>query len=113
MSQADSTNSTPMPAVATRRRFLSQAAGVAAGGTVLALAAIQPADAMAAPASLQDTIKAFPALRPATIALDDARERLREASAAYHEVDIRLEEWGLQHPAPRRRRAFQKWLEWA
>ncbi len=34
-----------MPAVSTRRRFLSRAAGVAAGGAVLALATIPPASA--------------------------------------------------------------------
>jgi hypothetical protein len=56
MSQADSTNSTPMPAEATRRRFLSHAAGVAAGGTVLALAAIPPAPALAAPTGLADPV---------------------------------------------------------
>jgi hypothetical protein len=51
MSQANSENSTAMPVVQSRRRFLSQAAGVAAGGAVLALAAIPPARAAAAPAS--------------------------------------------------------------
>jgi hypothetical protein len=56
MSQADSTNSTPMPAAATRRRFLSQAAGVAAGGTVLALATIPPVSAVAVPAGLPDPV---------------------------------------------------------
>jgi hypothetical protein len=43
MPKANSDNSTPVPAEATRRRFLSQAAGVAAGGTFLALAARQRA----------------------------------------------------------------------
>jgi len=38
MAQADSNISTTAPVDSTRRRFLSQAAGVAAGGTVLALA---------------------------------------------------------------------------
>src|SRR6202171_1457885 len=38
MAQADSKNSTTAPAVPSRRLFLSQAAGMAAGGTVLALA---------------------------------------------------------------------------
>src|SRR5260370_24733826 len=51
MAQANPDNSTPMAAVSTRRRFLSQAAGVAAGGAVLALAAIPPTQAAAAPAS--------------------------------------------------------------
>jgi hypothetical protein len=38
MAQVDSENSTPMPAASTRRHFLSRAARVAGGGTVLALA---------------------------------------------------------------------------
>jgi hypothetical protein len=41
-----------MPVDPTRRRFLSNAAGVAAGGTVLAMAAIPPAPASSAPAGL-------------------------------------------------------------
>jgi hypothetical protein len=44
------------PAGSTRRHFLSQAAGVAAGGTVLALAVIPPAAAVAAPASPLDPV---------------------------------------------------------
>jgi hypothetical protein len=39
-----------------RRRFLSTAAGVAAGGAVLALAAIPPTSALAAPAGLADPV---------------------------------------------------------
>lgn len=55
MTQADRVHSTPpinAPIDTTRRRFLSQAAGIAAGGTVLALATIPPARAASAPASL-------------------------------------------------------------
>jgi hypothetical protein len=44
------------PVDPTRRRFLSQAAGVAAGGTVLALATIPFASAAAAPAGLADPV---------------------------------------------------------
>ena len=51
MAQIDSKNITAMPVVSTRRRFLSQAADIAAGGTVLALATIPPASAIAAPAA--------------------------------------------------------------
>lgn len=54
MTKADSVHSTPQlitPADPTRRSFLSTAAGVAAGSTVLALAAISPASAIAAQAS--------------------------------------------------------------
>jgi hypothetical protein len=54
MAQVDSENTTAMPAVSTRRRFLSQAAGVAAGGTALApatnSAAADGASPMASPA---------------------------------------------------------------
>jgi ferric-dicitrate binding protein FerR (iron transport regulator) len=51
MTRADRVHSTPptnTPVDPTRRRFLSQAAGVAAGGTALALAA---ANALASPAT--------------------------------------------------------------
>jgi hypothetical protein len=44
------------PVDSTRRRFLSQAAGVAAGGTVLALATISPALAAAAPPGALDPV---------------------------------------------------------
>ena len=66
MPKADRVHSTPPtnapisqtnPVDATsRRRFLSQAAGVAAGGTVLALATIPPQSATAAPAGTLDPI---------------------------------------------------------
>jgi hypothetical protein len=69
MAQADSNNSIPVPAVSTRRRFISQAAGVAAGGTVLALATIPPALAAAAPVvATLDAAMASPALRAADLA---------------------------------------------
>jgi len=42
----------------TRRRFLSNAAGVAAGGTALALATITPGPSTAAPATPLDASKA-------------------------------------------------------
>jgi hypothetical protein len=56
------TLSRPMfpPVDPTRRRFLSQAAGVAAGGSALALATIPPVSAAAAPASLLDAANASP-----------------------------------------------------
>jgi hypothetical protein len=53
MTQADSVHSTPrINTSATRRRFLSNAAGVVAGGAVLALATIPPTSAAIAPAAL-------------------------------------------------------------
>jgi hypothetical protein len=61
MTQADSVHSTPPTNTpTTRRRFLSNAAGVAAGGTVLALATIPPAPAIAAPASPLDPANVSP-----------------------------------------------------
>jgi hypothetical protein len=51
MAQVNPENITAMPVVQSRRRFLSQAAGVAAGGTVLARARIAPGPLTAAPAS--------------------------------------------------------------
>jgi hypothetical protein len=45
-----------MPVVESRRRFLSNAAGIAAGGAVLAVATIPPAPAAAAPAGLLDPV---------------------------------------------------------
>jgi hypothetical protein len=66
MTQADSVHSTPPtntpifqsnPVDATsRRRFLTNAAGVAAGGAVLALATIPPVSAAAAPMGLPDPV---------------------------------------------------------
>jgi hypothetical protein len=44
------------PVDPTRRHFLSQAAGVAAGGTALALATIPPAPVIAAPAGALDPV---------------------------------------------------------
>jgi hypothetical protein len=47
------------PVDSTRRRFLSQAAGVATGGTVLALATIPPGASLAAPAGALDPVFAL------------------------------------------------------
>jgi hypothetical protein len=49
-------NPSGRPVDPTRRHFLSQAAGVAAGGTALALAAIPPRAALAAPAGALDPV---------------------------------------------------------
>jgi hypothetical protein len=69
MTQADRVHSTPPtnspisqshPAdITSRRRFLTQAAGVAAGGAVLALATIPPVSAAAAPAGALDPVFAL------------------------------------------------------
>ena len=93
----------------TRRHFLSQAAGVAAGGAVLALATIPPASAAAAPASALDAANASPGLRAAAIALDEAHGRLKEARAAFDASDKLPEEWRRLNPKPTDRRAIKKW----
>jgi hypothetical protein len=60
MAKADSVHSTPPTNTpTTRRRFLSNAAGVAAGGTALALVAIPAAPAVGAPASALDPVFAL------------------------------------------------------
>jgi len=68
------------PVDPTRRRFLSQAAGVAAGGSVLALATIPPARAVAAPASTLDPvfslIEAHRTARAAYLIALDGQNRL-------------------------------------
>jgi hypothetical protein len=116
MPKADSVLSTP-PAntrisqvdATSRRRFLSQAAGVAAGGSVLALATITPAPAAGAPASALDAANASPALRAATIALDEAHGRMKEARAAFDAADKLPEEWQRLNPEPTGRRAIKRW----
>jgi hypothetical protein len=97
------------PVDPTRRRFLSQAAGVAAGGTVLALATMSPASTVAAPASALDPAKASPALRAAVIALDEAHGRLKEANAAVSADDATVTKWRELNPKPTGRRAVKNW----
>src|ERR1700738_3285710 len=109
MAQVNSVNSTSMPVVQSRRRFLSHAAGVAAGGTVLALAVIPPAPSVAAPASPLDAANASPALRAATIALDEAHGRLKEANAAVSADDATVTGWRELNPKPTGRRAVKNW----
>jgi len=83
MAQVNSENSTSMPVDQTRRRFLSQAAGVAAGSAALAMATIPPALATVASASPLDPTNASPELRAAARALDEARECLKAAKSRF------------------------------
>jgi hypothetical protein len=76
MSKADSHNTTAAPVDQTRRRFLSQAAGVAASGSILALATLQPVAAMTTPAVAAAPVPEDPAI----IALG---ERIEPLLAAY------------------------------
>jgi hypothetical protein len=110
MAQVNSENSTAMPVDQTRRRFLSQAASVAAGGAVLALATIPTASAAAAPASAPDASKASPALRAAARALDEAHERLKAAKARFVADDLKVAEWSRNNPEPLNGRARKRWV---
>jgi hypothetical protein len=92
-----------------RRSFLSQAVGVATGGTVLALATIPPAPAVAAPAGALDASNASPALRAAARAPDDAHGRLKEANAAVSADDATVARWRELNPKPTGRRAVKNW----
>jgi hypothetical protein len=80
--------STPISQVdaTSRRRFLSNAAGIAASGSVLALAAIPPASAAAAPAVALD-----PAAPDADAELLDLEERIFEHHAAAKEYNTEIE----------------------
>jgi hypothetical protein len=111
MTQADSVHSTPPTNTsATRRRFLSQSAGMAAGGAVLALATIPLASASAAPASPLDPANASPALRAAARALDDAHERLKAAEARFVAADAKVYDWANDNPEPEKGRARKRWV---
>src|SRR6266403_2580584 len=88
MAQVNPENSTPMPAEATRRRFLSQAAGIAAGGAVLALATIPPALAAAAADPIFALIDAHKL----------AQAKLKTAEAAHAAVERDLQARGLLFP---------------
>jgi hypothetical protein len=101
------------PVDPTRRRFLTQAAAVAGGGAVLALATVSPALAKATPASLQAIIDGFPALKEAARALDDANDVLISARAAEKAIDDKIELWIEAHPYPQKRRAHRRWSRWA
>jgi hypothetical protein len=97
MTQADSVHSTPpinVPVAPTRRRFLSTAAGVAAGGAALALATIPPASAVAVLPAPADTANALWAERQKHV------ERLALASAKYDAAKAHLPAWA--HGGPSR-----------
>ncbi|MEH2477549.1 hypothetical protein V1282_000906 [Nitrobacteraceae bacterium AZCC 2146] len=104
------------PVDPTRRRFLSATAGLAAGGTAIALA-IQPARATAAPlpalsppSTPLDGSEASPALRAAARALQEASDALDAAKAAFKTQDDLAVEWQNQNPAPSGdRRKLKRW----
>jgi len=88
MQEADSVHSTPpINTSATRRRFLSQSAGLAAGGAILALATIPPAAAASAPAGLAANPDPVFALIQAHRAADDALWDTDIDTKAAHEAE--------------------------
>jgi hypothetical protein len=113
MTQANSKNSTLAPLVSTRRRFLSNVATLAAGGTALALA-VTPTPAAALPTDLAlSAAKASPTLRTAVTALNESSDRLEAAKAVFTADDLKMAEWSELHPEPKNRRAQKKhWRKW-
>jgi hypothetical protein len=85
MSQADSTNIIVRPAVSTRRRFLSQAAGLAGGGAALALATVSATAAAVAPMAALASSDADPIFA----LIEDYRTAAKTAAAAASEVSRR------------------------
>jgi hypothetical protein len=65
--------------------------------------------AAAAPALALDPANASPALRAATIALDEAHGRLKEARGTFDAADKLPEEWQRLNPEPTGRRAIKRW----
>ncbi|MGX1323721.1 hypothetical protein AB7M17_007174 [Bradyrhizobium sp. USDA 377] len=112
--QAETETSISTPAVPTRRHFFTQAVGAAAGGTVLALAAIPPAVAVAAPAGSApalDATRISPELRDLVHALQGADDALTPAMAAFDAEYELYREWLEQNPEPpgKSRRAMRNW----
>jgi hypothetical protein len=99
---------TPVDATS-RRRFLSHAAGVAAGGTVLALGTVSPQPSVAAPVIAIDPANISPSLRASAIALGDAHDRLEAAKARFDAGDRRVAVWYDANPEPTGKRARKRW----
>jgi hypothetical protein len=95
MAQADIHNSTTAPVDQTRRRFLSNAASIAAGGTVLAMATTHPAPAIASQRVPDPILEAIETLKRAYAAFN----------AAVHD-NMALDE---QLPRDRRRSSITVW----
>jgi hypothetical protein len=95
----------------TRRLFLSSAAGLAAGGTALALAIPSASSASAAAQVLAqpDTAKASPELREAVSKLMDAHDELVVARARVVEADTKMDAWHDENPQPDGKRPYKRW----
>jgi hypothetical protein len=91
MAQANTDNSITAPAVSTRRRFLSQAAGVAAGGAVLGMALPMPVPAAALERVPDPILEAIEEHKK-------ARSALREAEAAHALAEREMQASGALFP---------------
>jgi hypothetical protein len=96
---------------------LSASAGMAAGGTALALAFVPapavatPLSALSVPTGLLDGSAASPALRAAVLVLQDASDALDAAKAALKIQDDLAVEWQKENPAPDGdRRKLKRWF---
>jgi hypothetical protein len=114
---------------ASRRRFLSQAAAVTAGGVAVATALSVPGSAAGAVQAADPTLEAIaPALRRPVLTmdgsgasdelrsafrtLDDAHEVLKTAWAEYRRVVDLTRDWEREHPSSAgggSNRVFRKW----
>ena len=102
------------PVDPTRRRFLSQPAGVAVGGTVLAVAAIPPVARAAAPFGVlgpADPSNISPALLAEARGLDDAHGRVKAATAANDAANATFDTWALENPEPESKRGKRRWIK--
>jgi hypothetical protein len=113
------TQARPMfpPVDPTRRRFLSATAGLAAGGTAIALAfppapaAAAPLPALSLPARPLDGTEASPGRGAAARALQEASDALDAAKAAFKIQDDLAVEWQKENPAPDNdRRKLKRWF---
>ena len=95
----------------TRRLFLSSAAGLAAGGTALALAIPSASSASAAAQVLAqpDTANANLELREAVSKLMDAHDELVVARARVVEADTKMDAWHDENPQPDGKRPYKRW----
>ena len=93
MAQANPNNSTTALVVPSRRRFLSQAAGLAAGGTALALATVTPTPAAADDSALLKLEEQIFEQHEAAHAFDDEIDR---TLAIWTAEGIRLEREALK-----------------
>ena len=111
MAQVSSENSISMPAVSTRRRFLTVAAvgSMVGAGTLAAAAAFTPNDVPQA-VTLQ-TVSPSPALRAAIARLAEVHTELEAASEADYAANELFGAWVRSHPQPKSKRGKRRWIK--